>query len=230
MKRAGSSFSGGESKQLVEVLSELKQIGSNILITGEVAPNVSFHATQELLGSTNKCRERLLVSTDLTIEPDHYLRQGYVPAPRVIDFGTDQLRGASAAENPSLSTPTPKPLIDSRLRPLQTRICEEIADLDEEYGDLESSQLRMSLLTLRPIVERFDYYDAARFIRIIGGLVKGVEGMAHYHLPIDDDDPLVEEFKHLFDARVELRRQGDIPTEQRWHIPQINYSTEWVRL
>jgi hypothetical protein len=34
----------------------------------------------------------------------------------------------------------------------------------------------------------------------------------------------------LFDARIELRRRDGFAPEQRWHVPEHDARTSWVRL
>ncbi|WP_254766689.1 DUF7504 family protein [Salinilacihabitans rarus] len=224
-------MNGGDDGELpptvCERLATLKARGCNLLVTGAVAPEVTFHASRTLLG-TGGARERVLVCLDLEPDADHYLRAGYATEPTSITVRNGFQRSVSGS---STSTPSDdETLLDHRLHPLQSRICESIADSDERRDDLEPAQLRLGVLTLRPIIEEFDRYDVVRFVRIVANLVEGVGGMAHYHLPIEDDDRLVEEYAGLFDGRIELRQRGRLPAEMRWHLHDVGRTTGWFQL
>lgn len=209
------------------LLSSLKRAGCNLLVTGEVGREVTLYASERFFGSVEEERDRLLVQTDLQVERDHSIRSGFMERPRTIDHDPGAVTRTVTTDSP---TPNRTPIVDSRLQPLQSRICTEIADLDERAMDLEPAQLRLCFLTLRPIVDSFSYHDSARFLRAVGNTVQGVSGMGYYHLPVPDTDPTVSTFDHLFDARIELRKRTELPTEHRWHVPRLDYSSPWMEL
>lgn len=225
-------MNGGDDGELppavCERLATLKARGCNLLVTGAVAPEVTFHASRTLLGTADGARERILVCLDLEPDADHYLRAGYATEPTSITVRNGFQRSASGSNARAITDD--ETLLDRRLHPLQSRICESIADSDERRDGLDPAQLRLGFLTLRPILEGFDRYDVVRFVRIVANLVEGVGGMAHYHLPVADDDRLVEEYADLFDGRIELRQRGRLPAEMRWHLPDVGRTTGWFQL
>lgn len=200
------------------LLADLRADGCNLLVTGAVPQEVTYHATRVLFGADREQRERLLACTDLEPDPDHYLRNGYRGGPTTV--AADGLQRSVATTEPSAELPT-----DSRLHPFQARLCEAIAEAVERRGGFEPAQLRLGVVTLRPIVERFGTAESRRFLRVITTLVDGVDGLGHYHLPVEDGDDLVAAYDDLFDARIELRKRERTPPEHRFHLP--TETTEW---
>ncbi|WP_425493599.1 DUF7504 family protein [Natronosalvus vescus] len=208
-------------------LESLKRKGCNILVTGNVPPEVSFHATRNLFGDDQceRSRQRILACTDLHPPGNHYLWTGYESEPELI---------SSAGLQRSISRlPSPRGIAAADLNwisEFQMQICEAIAEADATTDGLEPSQLRMSVMTLRPTIETVTHDETDRFLRVLTHLVEGVSGMAHYHLPVDDEDELVTRHADHFDIRIELRNRDHVPPESRWHFPDCGKATRWHQL
>ena len=216
-----------------EVLKRLKHDGCNLLVTGAVSEDVTVEATRTLLGAPNAERKRVVALADPRAENAYERLPPGVDSEDsdvwIIDQNACQRSVPKAAEGGGVSLPS-----DETDRSALGRLREEVvvaidffADAD---GGLDPSELRLSVSSLGRMAHEYDPDRVARFVRSVSAMVKGVRGMAHYHLPRPDDDEVVERLSSLFDARIELRKRDGLPTEQRWHVPQYDQTTEWVRL
>lgn len=199
-------------------LAALKTDGCSLLVTGAVPQEVTYHATRVLFGTDRERRERLLACTDLEPDADHYLRTGYGTDPTMVSAEEFQRSTAAGGSRAAVS-------IDSFLDRFQSRLSETIIDASERRGGLDPAQLRLGVLTFRPIVERFESPDTRRFVRVVTDLVDGADGMVHFHLPVEDEDDLVRTYADLFDARIELRKRDRTLPEHRFHLS--TGTTEW---
>ncbi|MFP8890326.1 hypothetical protein ACLI4U_11200 [Natrialbaceae archaeon A-CW2] len=209
-------------------LELMKETGCNLLVTGSVVPEVTFHATRNLFGAdqAKTPRQRLLACTDLEPPANHYLLTGYEQPPeRVTTSGIE--RGVTTVDSPIDHTLTSQ---SSWLRSYQRNLCESIADIDASVDGLEPSQFRLAFLTLRPILENDCSYEAGQFLRVVTDVVEGVSGMAHYHLPVANESPLVEECIDHFDVQIQLRNPDGGSAETRWRFPDADTITPWHKL
>jgi hypothetical protein len=213
-----------------EVLAHLKQNGCNLLVTGEVAAEVSDAATRRFMGAPYEDRKRVLALADAaTDRVDRRLPGGCGrddPDVRVVARRNDARSAAATA--PGRSAPADR-VVESDLRSFREAICDAVAAYDHATDGLDPAQLRLSVDSLRLLLDYADRDEVERFLRGVTALVAGVDGMAHYHLPVADDD-VVAALTPLFDARIELRRRGRFAPEQRWHVPAFDERTDWVRL
>ncbi|WP_458206581.1 DUF7504 family protein [Haladaptatus sp. NG-SE-30] len=222
---------GGDSPEFHEVLTEFKQRGCNILVTGRVSETTTNRTTIQLLGAATEDRKRILVLTDTTAR----YAGAKLPASMstddanvwVIDWGDDE-RGISAVPTPT--PPRPDTSSEDSLRELRSDIVTAISFFDEWADGLDPAELRLSFDSLIKPLEQCDRQEVEQTLRIVTALVRGVSGMAHYHLPLPDDDDLVQELSPLFDARVEVRQGDGLVPKQRWHVPEYDQTTNWVRL
>ena len=216
-----------------EVLKRFKQEGCNLLVTGAVSEDVTVQATRTFLGAPDADRKRVVALDDS--------RQGNVverlppgvapddPDVWVIDQRAKQRSIPQAARSADVNLPTESDDRDA-LEQLREEVVVAIDYFDEANEGLAPSELRLSVSSLDRLTHEFDPDAVARFVRSISAMIRGVRGMAHYHLARPDDDETVERLSSLFDARIELRKRDGLPTEQRWHVPQYEETTEWVRL
>lgn len=228
-------------------LGYLKQNGCNLLVTGNVREEVTYRITRKLLGAPDVPRTRILGLTDRDREDAADLLPGDVRATdeRVhfveYDCGTrtataeDPSESASAAgATPSTADPGPAFFdsdavwIGGDLDDLRNAFCDAITTAKIANSGFESAELRVSLFTLSYLVNQCDSAAVDRFVSAVADHVRGVEGMAHYHLPVADDSRTVRRFSSLFDARIELREKHGRP-EQRLHFSD-GVSTVWFGL
>jgi hypothetical protein len=229
-----ASFRGDRSAhEFQEVLKRFKHDGCNLLVTGAVSKDVTVQATRTLLGAPNAERKRVVALADS--------RRGNVVERLppgvdsedsdvwIIDQQTRQRSAPKAAQSGDVDFSTVDDDTDA-LAHLREEIIVAIDYYRGVDGGLAPSELRLSVSSLGRLAHEHDVDAIARFVRSVSAMVQGVRGMAHYHLPRPDDDGVVDRLSPLFDARIELRKRDGLPTEQRWHVPKHEQTTDWVRL
>lgn len=219
----------GTQASFTKWLSNLKQVGSNILVTGDVPDAVSARASRNLFGREER-RFRVLGLTDRTITnsdarlPDETSfddPKTWVIDQRCGERSVPQSVGNVISELDSLETNDARQLCDE----IQTAI----SFYDEKADGLDPAELRVGIDSLFPLVQE-DLPAAKRALRTLGTTINGVHGIAHYHLRVSDDDEIVDRLMELFDARIELRKRPPLNPEQRWYAPDIDAKTPWVEL
>ena len=234
-------------------LKWMKRTGCNLLVTGNVREEVSRRATRKLLGSPEESRTRLLGLTDRDREDAPYLLPGDVRATdhRVhfaeYDAGARTASAATPAEADSSATDaaafesesasdsdsaafgTDSSAAAQDLGEFRSALCDAITTAKIAESGFDPAELRVSVFTLSYLLNRHDTAAVERFVSAFGDHVRGVNGMAHYHLPVADDSQPVRRLSSLFDARIELREKHGHP-EQRWHFPDDDVRTVWVGL
>lgn len=219
----------GDNPSFRKWLSNLKQVGSNILVTGEVPTEVSARVSRYLFGRELR-RFRILALTDQTITNADARLPDEASFEDPETWTIDQRRGER-------SVPATARDFTSGLDSLQTddaqQLCNEIQTAisfyDEKVDGLDPAELRVGIDSLYPLLEQ-DSDTVGRVLRTLGATVRGVHGMGHYHLRISPDDEIVDELMPLFDARVELRKRPRQNTEQRWYAPELDAKTPWMEL
>ena len=113
------------------------------------------------------------------------------------------------------------------------QLCDEIqaaiSFYDEEADGLDPAELRLGVDSLFPLVEQ-DTTATRHVLQTLTEAVRGVQGMAHYHLRVRPDNDIVGDLMDCFDARVELRKRPRRTPEQRWYAPKLDAKTPWMRL
>lgn len=229
-----ASFRGDRSThEFQEVLKRFKSDGCNLLVTGAVSEDVTNHATRTLLGAPDADRKRIVALADSRDEdvgerlPPGVDSNG--PDVWLVDQHAEQRSVPKAARSDDVELPTADDGKDALSR-LREEIVVAIDYFDGVDGGLDPAELRLSVSSLDRLVHEHDLTAVVRFARAVSAMVRGVRGMAHYHLPHPDDDEVVDRLSPLFDARIELRKRDGLPTEQRWHVPEYDQTTDWVRL
>ncbi len=226
-ERSQRSAKESWNEEVAHRLDSLKQSGCNILVAGSVPPAVTFHATRNLLGSDYPVsRHRLLACTDLHPPGNHYLWTGYKSSPRRLSAPVLE-RSLASVEGMQSHASLPDPT--DWLTTFQQSLCTAIDEANAADDGIEPGQLRLSMLTLRPIIESVCYDRADRFLRAVTGHIDGVSGMAHYHLPVAYDADLVDRHADHFDVHIELRNPDGRPAESRWHFGD-DVATTWHTL
>lgn len=223
-------FRGGvDEPRFSQWLSDLKQVGSNLLVTGEVPDEVSAAASSRFFGRADR-RFRVLALTDKTITN----AEARLPDETTFDDPTTWVIDQRCGER---SVPTTEANATPNLDSLETgdarQLCNEIQTAisfyDERADGLAPAELRVGIDSLFPLVQE-DLSAAKRALRTLGATVRGVQGMAHYHLRVPHDDETVEELMPLFDARIELRKRPRHDPEQRWYATDLDAKTPWMEL
>lgn len=238
----GTSRGSGQLQpaEFRDVLSRLKDGGCNLLVTGEVGTDVTDAMSRRLLGASDHPRKRVVVLADRPgVDADRILPGGIDvadPGVVVVDHSPCTRGGATAARRETVRrAPGTDISCDDATAGrrgadrLQWELCATLADLETAAGGFEPAELRLALVSLRSLLDRYGEEAVERLVRGVRAHVAGVSGMAHYHLPLADDAPAVRRLAPLFDARIELRVESGLPPEQRWHLPDVGYSP-WIRI
>ncbi|SIR33208.1 hypothetical protein SAMN05421858_2287 [Haladaptatus litoreus] len=207
-------------------LARIKQLGGNLLVVGSVPDSVIDTASTPLLGETKRNRTRLFALHDRSISTarSRLSMAGSIGEnAHIVNYHTDS---RSAAADDSVRIGPEIERVDGDVDAFRDEIVATIRRLDAERGGFEPAELRFCFDTLRPLVESYDDALVDAFLGPICEATKDVSGMAHYILPIEYDSPPVRAIASKFDAIVELRA-GDSGPEQRWHLRETGYTTEW---
>lgn len=223
-------FRGGvDEPRFTQWLSDLKQVGSNLLVTGEVPDEVSARASSRFFGRADR-RFRVLALTDKAISN----AEARLPDDAAFDDPTtwviDQRCGERSVPTAAADVAADSDCLEtSDARALCNEIQTAISFFDEQADGLAPAELRVGVDSLFPLVQE-DLSATKRALRTLGATVRGVQGMAHYHLRVPHDDETVEELMPLFDARVELRKRPRHDPEQRWYATDLDAKTPWMEL
>ncbi|WP_423745041.1 hypothetical protein V5735_03155 (plasmid) [Haladaptatus sp. SPP-AMP-3] len=232
MEKCGENSS--EARETAEIftreLAELKRRGSGLLVVGAEPP--MQRACERFLGdATATPRRRVFVRTDGNfVRPDgecHHTHAGTHEDAKVIKQAADT-RSTAAASNVSNRANTTV-LRTQNLAPLGIEISGAIDEFERECGPLAPGELRVCFDSLTPIIEEHDRESVFRFLHVLIGRIKTVNGMGHFHLPAEMDSTIVRTLLPVFDAAVEIRMNGG-NAEQRWHLVERDVTTEWLSL
>lgn len=213
-------------------LAALKRRGSNLLVVGAGVGDPQLAPCRRLLGETGN-RRRLLVLTD----EGHGLEQRCPPADcnpstvRVVNCPTTTRSAAGTQSTPTTAPRRVSERTDASiddLTGLGATIGREIDRIETEAAGLEPAQFRLCVTSLFPLLAEHDDREVFRFIHAITDDVRRVSGMGHYHLGVPHSSEVVQLLAPLFDALLEVR--GGPTPEQRWHLQDSQFTTDWLAL
>lgn len=228
--RVEPGFGSDEAATFTRALASMKRRGSNILVVGACDTDPQVVACRRLLGDAPQ-RRRLFVFT----HDGHGVEERLAPAERdastvrVVDCASTTRSTAAGATpaTPDAAVPrTDAPLDD--LATLGREIGAAIDRFDAERGGLDPAELRVCVDSLCPLLAEHDDRQVFRFLHALTSDVRRVCGMGHYHLPVTYGADAVSLLAPLFDAVVEVRARPD--PEQRWHLPDHEFTTDWLSL
>lgn len=208
-----------------QALAGLKRRGSGLLVAGAARHEAHLGACRRLLGDADADRRRLVVLTDSVPGASARTDAGGADL-RVIDrrpATRSAAATASAGGGPD------------DLGTLRRETVAAIEAFDAET-DLDPSQLRICLDSLRPLLDMHDEQAVRSFVERIVEESRAVGGMCHVHLPAEADSAAVARFEDLFDATVEVRIRpnadplGASEIEQRWRLHEADVATDWLSL
>ena len=205
-----------------------------LLVVGAVPNEVHTTACHRMLGDACETRRRLFVETDTTCGDivDRLPAARPDPTPGTVRRITNPSYARSAAAQPTAEDLGGIPVrrLDSTdLSELGTTIADEIGAFERATGGFAPSELRLCFDSLLPLIDEHDQEHVFRFLHVLSGLVRDANGQAHFHLPIDVDDPAVRTLAPVFDAVVELGIDRGEP-RQRWHLRGVGRTSEWLPL
>ncbi|WP_331234699.1 DUF7504 family protein [Natronorarus salvus] len=218
-----------ETATLVRELDAMKRHGSALLVVGSVPDRIRTHACEAFLG-TDVARRRLFVLTEGREPPLSCLPQTHRGGDhtRVVEYHRPARSATAATSTPLLPVPT-RTVSCGRLSELGIEISGAIEALDRAACGLSPAELRLCFDSLVPVLASSEEVTVFRFLHLLTHRVRSVDGMAHLHLPIDPDTPVVGRLTPLFDAVVELAETETGPA-QRWTLRDRNLETGWLSL
>ena len=203
-----------EQADFAQTLATLKREGSNILLVGTETAEAHAELCDRLSGEPEDGSRYRLFVTDKR-EPTGAEASG--DAVRTIAYSGLELTATGDAE---LSGRTP-------LGTLGIEVIEAVNAFEDDADGLEPSQLRVCIDSLVPLLEEHSAEKVFRLLHMTTSRVANVQGMGHYHLPLERDHEAVHLFEPLFDAVVEIRADDDA-YEQRWELRDGETSTDWL--
>lgn len=247
-------MTGDDDATFRTYLSELRETGAGVVVTGETQRPVRAAASRRLFGRPDSPYARILVCPNRRCHATHYLppESGTESETRV--FTGEPSISSRPADSP-LFRGTPTATRDTRIvdrresaathprarlrrsEPLSGLERAVLTTIDELCAtESDSSQLRVGVTSIRPVAEAVGRDTAMTFCRSIIEATRRMGGLAHLHVPIADDAVRHSQLRDTADVRVELRSArgewaGAHP-EWRWHPPAHVRSTptEWLPL
>ncbi|WP_265111414.1 DUF7504 family protein [Halosolutus halophilus] len=202
----------------VQALATLKREGSNVLLVGADTADAHDAVCHRLLGETDSDSRYRLFVTNSDIRSTSHGSDGSIESARTIDYSRLDL----PAVDPATTRTSP---IDT----LGIEIIETVDELDDTADGLDPSELRVCIDSLVPLLQEHTTEHVFRLLHLTTSRVDHVNGMGHYHLPLDRDHDAVNLFEPLFDAVVEVRSRSE-GYEQRWHLRDQDTTTDWISL
>ncbi|WP_425606706.1 DUF7504 family protein [Natrinema marinum] len=209
-------------------LARLKRQGAGVLVVGSVRPDQRRDACRRLLGQeSEQLRRRILVSTtgdshQLPLRVDDPDPETFSP----ISYDA-QARSAAASSPPAGPSIPASPTEVDTLADLGIAISSAIESFETDAGGLEPAELRVGIDSLLPLLEEYGKQQLFKFLHLTNGRTRDVNGMAHYHLPVERDARIVPILSPLFDIVVELREQNG-NYQERWIIDDGTHSSGWL--
>lgn len=218
----------GTQSDLPAILSRLKATGAALLVVGDLPEGIRSEACQQMMGvQSEQCRRRLFVST--TAKTPHAVTHFQSPARasdrmQVIQYATEHRSTAvdQSVRDETISTTVPKgSIID-----LGIAISEAIDTFDTAANGLAPAELRLCFDSLIPLLSN-DEELLFKFLHILIGRLKSVNGMGHFHLPQAYTNKTILRLQSLFDAVVELRLENR-QLQQKWYLHGKDVTTDWL--
>ena len=199
-------------------LAALKRRGAGLLVVGAAGDGSHLALSRRLLGDVRAGpRRRALVLVDGRGGPGERVPEDERGGDRLRVVDRRPLtRGAAEAASASARAPVD---VDG----VERDALAAIDALEDAAGGFATSELRLCVDSLRPLVDRHGVEGTAPLVRSLVERTREERGIAHFHLPVPYGTGAVEELAGSFDAVIELR-----PGEQRWHVPDDDLETEWL--
>lgn len=221
------TIEGNESIHVQSSLARLNREGGNVLVVGRVPDELIDAASVDLLGDATMGREHVfaLLDRNVATATERLSASGASPTDaQVINYHAEA-RSAAVQTDISESAPEITNVTDN-LDELQEVIMGTFTSIDRENDGLEPAELRFAFDSLRPIIDEREYKEVEAFLEPLCTAIQDVSGVGHFILPAEHDSAHVQAIKSLFDIVVELR-VGDSGSEQRWHLPEMDYASQW---
>ncbi|QRV15326.1 hypothetical protein JMJ58_20895 [Haloterrigena salifodinae] len=205
-----------EQADFAQTLARLKRDGSNVLLVGAETADVHTSLCHRLLGETGDGARYRLFVTDGCESLAKANDESDEGTARTIDYSA---LDPTASEDAELRGRTP-------LGALGIEIANAIDGFQGDADGLEPSQLRVCVDSLVALLEEHTAEKVFRLLHMTTSRVDALQGMGHYHLPLDRDHEAVHLFEPLFDAVVEIRVRDGV-AEQRWELRDRETPADW---
>jgi hypothetical protein len=212
-----------DSATFAQTLSELKREGSNLLLVGQTGCPAHRVACRRFMGYEGEDdRHRVFV---MTRDAEQCAE---LPAEAAVDGSTTVVRHADSEVGRPLPPTAEDLVVDSDLlSALGTTVLEAVDDIEAATDDLEPSELRLCLDSVRPLLQQHRSETVFRLLHMVTSRVRQSNGMGHFHLRLDHDNDYVRLLEPLFDAIVEIR-EAEGTVEQRWHLRDSEVTSDWL--
>jgi len=201
-------------------LAALKRRGAGLLVVGAAGDGSHLALSRRLLGDARAGpRRRALVLVDGRGGPAERVPEGERGGDRLQVVDRRPLtRGAAQAEPAPAAGRGP---LD--VGSIERDALAAVDSLADAAGGFVTSELRLCVDSLRPLVDRHGVDGTVPLVRALVERTREERGIAHFHLPVPYGTDVVAELAGSFDAVIELR-----PGEQRWHVPRDDIETGWL--
>ncbi|SFB95369.1 hypothetical protein SAMN05444422_103218 [Halobiforma haloterrestris] len=211
---------GTDLGTFARTLERLKREGCNVLLVGANATDCHGVVCRRLCGAAGPEPRRRLFVTDGEgpVAEDAAMERGAASGNEVAVRDADHVgETIRIDEHDSLGA-------------IGIDIVEAIDDLEDEVGGFAPSELRLCMDSVAGLFREHDAERVFRLLHVTASRVDHIDGMGHYHLPLERDHDAVNLLEPLFDAVVELRVRSDGDRrEQRWHLRE-GETTDWISL
>ncbi|MFD1513682.1 DUF7504 family protein [Halomarina rubra] len=223
----------GGSPRFAAALRRLKREGARLLVTGEVNAAVHARQTRLLLGSPREERVRVLALVGGS-SPSRFLPDGVAPTDddvAVVTHGDTRSTAADVSStdadvSPSSAGEFPTDRLDGFSAAVQSAVdCQRTV-----HGPLSPAELRVGVVGAGGLLDGTGVDRVTRTLDALGECVVDRRGMFHCHVSGPVDAPETAALGAAFDARIDLRQRDGLPPEQRWTLPALDESSEWMLL
>lgn len=214
-ERGGSTENRG---RFAQTLARMKENGSSLLVVGSNSMTGHTAVCNRLLGADGVGPRYRLFVTNGAVRSSSEMTPTCVDAVRTIDY--------AAWTSP---TATESPERNSTLEAFGVAIVDAIDELTRSTADLSSSELRLCVDAIAPLLDEYERESVFRFVHTVSARVDDADGMGHYHLPLERNHEAVSVLEPLFDAVVEVRSTNG-RAEQRWDLHNRDTPTDWLPL
>lgn len=214
-------------------LTRLKREGSALLVVGETTSDAHRNLCRQMIERETATR-RVLVDTgaERVLGVDRSVSDVNKPNDVHIRYHAETRSACAAtpsAPSPASDSPTASAPADVRhvssLPELGEQLSSAITDAQREID--EPGQLRVCADSILPLVVNAGEHQVFRLLHPVTASIRDARAMGHVHLPVARPDRLVNLYRPLFDATVELRHREGL-VEQRWHLTESGLTSEWL--
>lgn len=247
-REGGEPAGAGDGTGFEAELNRLESAGAMVLVVSDASRSVTRTMCSQVLGgSFDASRRRVLGLIGNEVGTvDERLPDGARKDPahlQVVEFtlstrsaaassGTFQ-RGHDDATTGERNTAWGRPedegrteVTDDSLAAFGAALAKSVGRIEDYAGTFEPQELRVGVDSLDSMIDIYGIEETQRFVHILRGLVKNLDGLGHVHLPAAPDDPDVSMIAPLCDVVVEVREVGDV-AEYRLRLTD-GPSSEWL--